>query len=89
MLLSRCVSTVAVVSVVVRIPAAGVLAVAVGPAIVGVLAVVCDSVVVDFPAFAASLLVLPSLLLLCLCCQCCRSETKISDPVSDPDPACS
>ena len=68
LLLSRCVSTVAVVSVV-RIPAAaGVLAVAVGTAIVGVLAVVCDSVVVDFPAFAASLLVLPSLLLLCLCC---------------------
>ncbi len=90
MLLSRCVSTVAVVSVVVRIPAAaGVLALAVGPAIVGVLAVVCDSVVVDFPAFAASLLVLPSLLLLCPCCQCCGSETKISDPVADPDPACS
>jgi hypothetical protein len=39
----------------------------VGPAIVGVLAVVGDSVVVGFPAFA-SLLVLPSLPLLCLCC---------------------
>ena len=47
MLLSRCVFTVGVVSVVVRIPAAaGVLALAVGPAIVGVLAVVGDSVVV-------------------------------------------
>ena len=47
MLLSRCVFTVAGVSVVVRIPAAaGVLALAVGPAIVGVLAVVGDSVVV-------------------------------------------
>ena len=38
---------------------------AVGPAIVGVLALVCDSVVVDFPAFAASLLVLPSLQYYC------------------------
>jgi hypothetical protein len=68
LLLSRCVFTVAGVSVVSRIPAAaGVLAIAVGPAIVGVLAVVGDSVVVGFPAFA-SLLALPSLLLLCLCC---------------------
>ncbi len=68
LLLSRCVFTVAGVSVVSRIPAAaGVLAIAVGPAFVGVLAVVGDSVVVGFPAFA-SLLVLMSLLLLCLCC---------------------
>jgi hypothetical protein len=53
---------------------------AVGPAIVGVLALVCDSVVVDFPAFAASLLVLPSLLLLCLCCgwlPCCCSPAYL------------
>ncbi len=69
LLLSRCVFTVIGVSVVARIPAAsGVLAVSVGPVIVGVLAVVGDSVVVGFPAFAASLLVLPSLLLLCHCC---------------------
>ncbi len=70
LLLPRCVFTVTGVSVVGRFPAAAfVLAVAVGPAIVGVLGVVGDSVIVGFPAFAASLLVLPSLLLLCHCCR--------------------